>query len=221
MKLSVIYALFSRKKFREALSYINAAHGDLSPEVTIKSRYYQVLCLIQIKDYPLALEILDLVISSNLNLPYLYQCRMLKAYIYTELEQNELAKDEFKHLLAAGYESSKIYAALGHVEFVLGFEKEAEECLIKSLAIDVHNPTALNSYAYLLAERDSKRSLKMIQEAVKSSPQNPVYLDTLGVVYMHLGLETHARKVLSLAYRLYPHPTIKDHLSMLRKEEKA
>ncbi len=67
--------------------------------------------------------------------------------------------------------------------------KGAETTLREILAESPGNPNAQNNLGYFLAERNEKleEALKLIQDAVKSEPDNPFYLDSLGWVYFKLG----------------------------------
>ncbi len=67
--------------------------------------------------------------------------------------------------------------------------KGAETTLRGILAESPNNPIAQNNLGYFLAERNEKleEALKLIQEALKSEPDNPFYLDSLGWVYFKLG----------------------------------
>jgi tetratricopeptide (TPR) repeat protein len=65
----------------------------------------------------------------------------------------------------------------------------AEKTLREILAESPNNPIAQNNLGYFLAERGEKleEALKLIQNALKSEPENPSYLDSLGWVYFKLG----------------------------------
>jgi len=67
--------------------------------------------------------------------------------------------------------------------------KGAETTLRGILAESPNNPIAQNNLGYFLAERNEKlnEALILIQEALKSEPDNPSYLDSLGWVYFKLG----------------------------------
>ena len=67
--------------------------------------------------------------------------------------------------------------------------KGAETTLREILSESPNNPVAQNNLGYFLAERNEKldEALKLIQEAVKSEPENSSYLDSLGWVYFKLG----------------------------------
>lgn len=67
--------------------------------------------------------------------------------------------------------------------------KGAETTLRGILAESPNNPIAQNNLGYFLAERNEKlnEALTLIQEALKSEPDNPSYLDSLGWVYFKLG----------------------------------
>jgi tetratricopeptide (TPR) repeat protein len=67
--------------------------------------------------------------------------------------------------------------------------KSAETTLREILAESPNNPIAQNNLGYFLAERNEKlnEALTLIQEALKTEPDNSSYLDSLGWVYFKLG----------------------------------
>ncbi|HEY0459085.1 MAG TPA: tetratricopeptide repeat protein [Pyrinomonadaceae bacterium] len=67
--------------------------------------------------------------------------------------------------------------------------KGAETTLREILSESPNNPVAQNNLGYFLTERNEKldEALKLVQEAIKSEPENSSYLDSLGWVYYKLG----------------------------------
>ena len=72
----------------------------------------------------------------------------------------------------------------------------ADSLFEKILALDPDNDIILNNYSYSLAERGIKleRALSMVQKALKKSPNNANFLDTIGWVYYQMGLYELALK---------------------------
>jgi tetratricopeptide (TPR) repeat protein len=102
-----------------------------------------------------------------------------------------------------------------------GDTKGAEATLREVLAKDADNPTALNNLGYFLTEHDEKlgEALGMIERAVRTDPQNPSFLDSLGWVYFKLGKLKEAERYLSDAARRNPtSATIQEHLGDLFKK---
>jgi tetratricopeptide (TPR) repeat protein len=92
---------------------------------------------------------------------------------------------------------------------------DAEAEYKKAMAIDATNPTVLNNYGYMLAERGVRLddALAMIKKAVELDPQNGSYLDSLGWVYYKLGQYGPAEQNLHQAIDRTPtDASIHDHL---------
>ncbi|MBP7582449.1 MAG: tetratricopeptide repeat protein [Spirochaetes bacterium] len=90
----------------------------------------------------------------------------------------------------------------------------------KILEIDPDNANARNSLAYIMAwtGTDLSAALEHAKAALKASPENPAYLDTLGVVYLKKGNPDQARQHLKKALSLMPESReIKNHINMLLK----
>jgi tetratricopeptide (TPR) repeat protein len=91
----------------------------------------------------------------------------------------------------AGSEERKQIAklTLASAQQNAGDFKSAETTLRGILAESPNNPIAQNNLGYFLAERNERldEALKLIQAALKSDPENPSYLDSLGWVYFKQG----------------------------------
>jgi tetratricopeptide (TPR) repeat protein len=72
------------------------------------------------------------------------------------------------------------------------------------LALDPENDLILNNYSYSLAERGIKldKALTMIQKAMKKSPNNSHYLDTIGWIYFQLNQYEVALKYVRQSFQL-------------------
>jgi tetratricopeptide (TPR) repeat protein len=93
--------------------------------------------------------------------------------------------------------------------------KGAQESLQRILDRDPDNATALNNFAYFLAERGERLAdaLVMIKRAVRTDPKNSSYLDSLGWVYFKLGKLDRAERYLTDALRRDPTSfTLNEHL---------
>ncbi len=93
--------------------------------------------------------------------------------------------------------------------------KGAETTLRGILEVSPTNPIALNNLGYFLTERNEKldEALKLIQQALKTDPENPSYLDSLGWVYFKLGKYDLAEEYLKKALKFdSTSATIYEHL---------
>lgn len=100
--------------------------------------------------------------------------------------------------------------------------KSAEATLREILADSPNNPIAQNNLGYFLAERNEKldEALKLIQDAVKSDPENPSYLDSLGWVYFKQGKLDLAEENLKKALKFdSASATIYEHLGDVHQKQ--
>ena len=112
--------------------------------------------------------------------------------LYSDAKRGKEAVDAVNQAMeVAGTEDRKQIAklTLASAQQNSGDFKGAETTLRGILAESPNNPIAQNNLGYFLADRNEKldEALKLIQEAVKSEPDNPSYLDSLGWVYFRQG----------------------------------
>jgi len=94
--------------------------------------------------------------------------------------------------------------------------EEAEKEYHKILKTNPESARALNNLGYMLAERNVRleEARELISHAVKASPQNGAYLDSLGLVYDRLGQLDEAESHLHLAWEVTASDaTISEHLA--------
>jgi len=94
--------------------------------------------------------------------------------------------------------------------------EEAEREYHKILKTNPGSARALNNLGYMLAERNVRleEARELISHAVKVSPQNGAYLDSLGLVYDRLGQLDEAESHLHLAWEVSASDaTISEHLA--------
>jgi tetratricopeptide (TPR) repeat protein len=112
--------------------------------------------------------------------------------------------------------------------FILGsiYEREkkydlAEEQFKKVLAADPLNGAAANYLGYMLADRGVRleESVKYIQKALQTEPNNGAYLDSLGWAYYKMNRLDLAELNLEKAVRLANDPTIHEHLGRVYLDE--
>ena len=196
---------------------------SLDKDQFIKVMYYKGLCYANLRKYENALEFLDACIKSHLDSSYLYQCRMLRGYIYTVTSRLRLAEAEFLNLLNEGYQSARIYAAVAHVEYHLKKVSAAVRHLQKALHIDPDNINALNSMSYILADNNVKLpfALEYIEKVLNLEPENAAYLDTYGYVLMKLRRFSEAKRVFRYALTISNHPDIKSIMILSKSKSKS
>jgi Tfp pilus assembly protein PilF len=100
--------------------------------------------------------------------------------------------------------------------------KGSEESLRRILAGDPNNATALNNLGYFLVERNERltEALEMIQRAVRASPANSSFLDSLGWAYFKLGrLDEAERHLKEAARRNASSVAIHEHLGDLYQRQ--
>jgi tetratricopeptide (TPR) repeat protein len=109
-----------------------------------------------------------------------------------------------------------------------GDAKGSEETLRKILQKNPRNASALNNLGYFLTERNERlpEALEMIQQAVRTEPSNPSFLDSLGWIYFKLGKLSEAERYLRDAARRNPasgpiHDHLGDLFNQLGKRDQA
>ena len=197
--------LYKQGSFHEALRYFKS----LDTDDKIMVSYYLGLCYAQLGQQDEALVYLDEVVASSRDFAQVYQSRMAIGYLYASTGRYRLAEFEFQHLLEEGYDSSKVHAALGYIAFKQGNIPASIKQLEEAVKLDPHNPTALNSLAFIMASEKMHipLALKYIRQALVIRPASPAYLDTLGWVLFKNGESVKARKVLHKARQLAPQET--------------
>ena len=90
----------------------------------------------------------------------------------------------------------------------------AEKDLKQILSFQPDNHSALNALGYILANHTNRKeeALHYIQEALKLSPSNPIYMDSMGWLLYRMGRITDSLEILYKAYKIDEAPTIATHL---------
>ena len=95
---------------------------------------------------------------------------------------------------------------------------EKEESIIRlkrSIELDPGDPEALNYLGYMYAEENKNldEAEALIKKALRISPENGAYIDSLGWVYFKKGMFEEARKELEKARAIIGEdPVVYDHL---------
>lgn len=103
----------------------------------------------------------------------------------------------------------------------LGRKTEAVKKYRQTIALSPAYVPALNNLAYILAESSVARSeaLKLAEAALKSDPNNPGVMDTVGYVLLKSGKKEQARTMLEKAAKLMPkNPSVHYHLALVYRE---
>ncbi len=108
-----------------------------------------------------------------------------------------------------------IYSALGLLYARTNEVEQSNRSYRQAIAIDPNNATALNDYAYTLAQRgdDLDEALDLAERAVEIDPDAPAYRDTLGWVLHRMGEhEEGLRHIRRAAARSGASATVYEHL---------
>ena len=110
----------------------------------------------------------------------------------------------------------RFYYQWGAVLEEAGQREESEKRIRQSLSIKPDFDQALNHLAYTWVEQGIRlaEARKMIEQALRSDPDNPAYLDSLAWLLFKMGKPQEALIPMEKASRLMPEPdaTVEDHL---------
>lgn len=192
---------------------------DVSGVDAMELSYYVGLCYAKLNRFDDALVYLEQVVTSDENLDRILQCRYILAVIYSASGRKKLAEFELKKLLESGYKPAMVYSSLAYVYWEQNEVEKSLEFYKKALEIDSEYPTALNGMGYVLAceNRDLTVALSYCKKALGYSPDSAACMDSVGWVYLKLGLDSDALKYLSKAQKLLPdNAEVAGHLKMLQ-----
>lgn len=105
-----------------------------------------------------------------------------------EKKQHE-AVDALHRAILADSTYADAWLQLGIEYSTMDKPQQSDEAYQKVLQLDSDNALANNNYAYALSERGEQLEMAktMAETALKSEPNNPSYLDTMGWIYFQLG----------------------------------
>jgi tetratricopeptide (TPR) repeat protein len=122
-----------------------------------------------------------------------------QAVIWLQRASSLPARNEFK---------SVIFTSLGDSYNAMRDFEKADAAFQKSIELNPNNDITLNNFAYSLSNRGDQSLLQKAKEmadnALKSSPDNPSYLDTAGWIYYRLGDYRKARELVGKSLELNP-----------------
>ena len=217
-----IQRLMKSKRYEQALRELRMI--DDEPSENCELSYFLGICYAKLEDYDNALLYLEQTVGIHWNLLLIYQCRMILSYIYSVTRRFQLAAYELEQLMDSGYESVQVYATYGYVLYSQGKTDEALDHLQKALLIDPDNSNAMNSLGYIMAEKDmdNPSAVNYCRAALKTSPQNPAYLDSLGWAFFKGGRLDEAKQYLREALNLSRgNPTIAGHMQKVLEAEEG
>ena len=186
-KIHQLYSeyFFTKKDFKGAIEQLSYSL-DVNPTDAEGWRNMVILNMMD-DNYPAAIKASEKALEynpDNLDLyGYVAGCyHQMKEYpkailIYQKiLELTDSADTERQSVIVTGM--GDIYSEMGH-------DAKTIECYERALEIDPVNSSALNNYAYFLAQRgeDLDRAESMAALALKDEPENANYIDTYAWVY--------------------------------------
>jgi tetratricopeptide (TPR) repeat protein len=109
----------------------------------------------------------------------------------------------------------------GNLLYGRGDLSAACDAFERSVELNAGNPAALNNAAYLLVtvKGDTTKSFEYSSKAVLLAPQNPDYLDTLGLVLLKLNRLADAEDALNKSVAAAPTPSALFHLAQVKQAQ--
>jgi tetratricopeptide (TPR) repeat protein len=109
----------------------------------------------------------------------------------------------------------------GNVLYGRGDLPAACDAFVRSVELNSGNPAALNNAAYLLVtvKGETTNSFEYATKAVLLAPQNPDYLDTLGLILFKLNRLTEAEDALNKSVSAAPTPSALFHLAQVKQAQ--
>jgi tetratricopeptide (TPR) repeat protein len=207
-KLKKGIRFFLTKRWEDALrEFLHVEAEGFSGEQRMELAYYLGLCCTKLERFDEALLYFEQVVTVGESPVWIYQCRLILAYIYIVTGRAKMAEAELNRLQGSGLESVMMYNTRAYAAYAQQNYLAAVEWYEKALDIDKDNPTALNSLGYVLADTglDKLKGLRLCRKAVDKNPQNAAYLDSLGWAAYKCGKLVEARSWLRQAAEIAPH----------------
>lgn len=135
----------------------------------------------------------------------------------------DAAHQTLQAVLAADQRNVPALVLLGECEEKMGDQAAAKAAYHAVLNIDSANLIALNNLAYLMAQENPDEALRLAEQALAQSPDDPTVQDTVGWIYYRKGTYASAVEHLKTAVEKQPTAQRQFHLavSYLKIGEKA
>ncbi|MBP5250947.1 MAG: tetratricopeptide repeat protein [Treponema sp.] len=190
-------SLYKRGSYSSALAFFLSLPDDADAD-PVDIAYYLGLCYAKMKRYDDAMLYLEQVVTAKAEQSEerVLQCRYLLAVIYCLSGRRKLADFELKKLLETGYSQAEVYSSLAYISWENSDVDKSVEYYERALKVNAECPSALNGLGYVLASsgRELTRALGLCKKAVDIQGNSAACIDSLGYVYLRMGLFNEARK---------------------------
>lgn len=210
------------KRFKDALLLLAELLTDHS-QVYEKLHYYIGICYVNLEYYKDAVKEMEVALKENLSLEEKINTHLLLGFLCSQLNNPVKAISYLKSCLKYDENNSKAFSCLGYCYYQNKDYKNAIQYFKKGLKLNKENHNIKNSLGYTMLEnnQDINEASTYIQSAIKSSPNNPAYLDSLAWVHFKSNRFATAYNVISQALKLSPdHPVIREHYNIIKKKVK-
>lgn len=216
-------SLYDAGEYQAALDAFLALSTDASNDAD--ARYYIGLCCAALGRFEDAMVYLEQVVLDHTSDDRVRQCQLLLSVMYALSGRSDMGQDTVAELLKAGYRPASVYCTAAFMAYDDRNASKAIEYYEKALQADEKCVTALNGLGYVLANegRDLTRALQCCQQAVGFAPTS-ANLDSLGTVYIKLGMKDQAKEYLTRALNMAnpaQRPIIKEHLKVCNAPREA
>lgn len=153
--------------------------------------------------YDLALEQYRALLAKGMRSPQLEE-RLGTVY---ELKGNlSQAVASFQAAKSLAPRDAGVANALADALRLAGRKNEAIAAYRSVLELDPQNVKAMNHLAYLIVDEDGKlaEAQSLVEKAMRKSPRDPDFADTLGLVYLKKNLPADAAQVFRTLVKKYP-----------------
>jgi tetratricopeptide (TPR) repeat protein len=191
--------LIAQGKEKQALELLNRQRGKLPAvplELTISAM------AMRIRQYPLAVQSFRSIPEAEL--PAVSLSQYAEALLQTGGKQEAVRLARAAVAKAPQDPERAVFA--GYVLESVGQSGEAKAMYEAALKLQPSHLGAGNNLAYLLASESQSldRARALAEGCVKAKPEDPGYLDTLGLVYLRQGQKAQAVDALQRSVRLNP-----------------
>jgi tetratricopeptide (TPR) repeat protein len=150
----------------------------------------------------------------------IYQQAILALTQKDENAANEFI-EKYKSILAENSSSeADIIASIGWMYFEVNYLDKSEQYLRQALSFEPNNPDRLNSFAWLLIDKDRNinEGMELVDKVLVQSPDNYEYLDTKGWGLYKQGKYQEALDILQKSWDLRREKAVYNHEAFLHLE---